>query len=465
MPSPLTYQPRRSYKLLSLGCLLLALAVGHAFWPRSTDVLIPVCNGGDKYGYINDKGQLVHPFQWESVNRFGKSGLAGVTMETPNGKRWGAIDRQGHLVIPYVWEKGGGFLDSGYAMTVMNQKWGLIDQHNAVVVPHEWDFIEPIWTKTDIDFLDDHGWAKVRKGIGKFNDPDSQKIGWVDRNGKIVIPVEYHEAESFDEHGWAQVRRGKECGWINRQGKWVMPPEWDTCSSFDEHGWAAVSSNGKYGYVDRQGKMVLPLQWDSCWKFQPRGYAQVSMNKKNGLIDRAGKVIILLEWELCWLDDDGLVTVKKEGKIGRLDLQGKEQMPLQFNRLYKVTGSDYWQAQRDFIGLDGLVDGSGKVVIDFRWDSIYDLQARECTFIVCNGEAKFPFPDWVKDGLIKIYATFGKAWQPAKLCHVYDAQAHLIWRSDDWVNHIDYYLSALGICFVLLGLYRYLRYRKLPGAR
>ncbi|MFT3883398.1 MAG: WG repeat-containing protein [Gemmatales bacterium] len=290
MPPPATPHPRRPYKLLTLGCLLLALAAAHAYWPRSTDILIPVFNGSGKYGFINDKGQLVHSFQWEHVNRFSKSGLAGVTLETPEGKRWGAIDRQGKVVIPYVWEKGGGFLDSGYAMTVKNQKWGLINQQGTVVVPHEWDFIEPIRTKSGIDHLDSHGWAKVSRGRGTKDDP--QIMGWVDHNGKIVIPIEYREAESFDEQGWAKVKRGTESGWINRQGKWVMPPEWEACSSFDEYGWAAVFRNGKSGYIDRQGKIVLPLEWDYCWEFHPRGYAQVMKGKMRGLIDRTGKLII-----------------------------------------------------------------------------------------------------------------------------------------------------------------------------
>ena len=461
MPLPATHQPRRPYKLLTLGCLLLAIAAVHAYWPRSTDVLIPVFNGAGKYGYLNDKGQLVYPFQWEYAQRFGTASVAGVTIETAEGKRWGAINRQGHVVIPYVWSKGGGFLDSGYSSTMINQKWGLIDQHGTVVVPHEWDFIEPIRTKTGIDYLDSYGWVKVGRTTGNLRDRDADQIGWVDRQGKVVVPAEFNEAESFDEHGWANVKRGKESGWINRQGKWVMPPEWDACSGFDEQGWAVVYRNGQAGYVDRQGKVVLPLQWDHCWKFHPRGYAQVMKNKKYGLIDRTGKVIMPLEWERCWLDDDGMITDQKEGRVGRLDLQGKERIPLQFNQLHKVTGSDYWQAQRDFMGSYGLVDGSGKVVIDFRWDDITDIQDHDRTFFVCKGEAKFPFPDWVQESLIKIYARFGKAWQPSKLCHVYDAQAHLLWSSDDWLNYIDYYLTVAGICLLLLGLNRYRRYRKL----
>lgn len=462
MPPPIT-QPRRPYKLLTLGCLVLALTAAHAWWPRSSDILIPVFNGSGKYGYINDKEQLVHPFQWEYAQRFNKTGLAGVTIETVEGNRWGAIDRKGNLVIPYIWSKGGGFLDSGYSSTMLNQKWGLIDQQGSVAVPHEWDFIEPIRTKTGLDYFDEQGWAKVYREIGKPSGPDLQNIGWVDRHGKIVIPVEYQEAESFDNHGWACVRRGKECGWINRQGKWVMPPEWDGCSSFDEHGWAVVFRDEKSGYIDRQGKIVLPLQWDGCWEFRPQGYAQVMQNKKRGLIDRTGKVIIPLEWDICWLEGDGLVKVQKEGKTGCLDLQGKERIPLQFSQLHKLTGSDYWEAQPEFMGLHGLIDDSGKVILNFRWGDITDLNVGDRTFFVCEGEAKFPFPDWVQDGLIKIYAKFGKAWQPNKLCHVYDAHAHLLWSSDDWFNHLDYYLTALGICFVLLGLLKYRGYRKRYG--
>ena len=106
--------------------------------------------------------------------------------------------------------------------------------------------------------------------------------GYIDREGKEVIPLIYDGAFNFSE-GLARVAiedSGKEkCGYIDTTGKEVIPLIYDGAYSFSE-GLAMVGmedSEGdiKWGYIDMTGKemcirdrlMALPLS-ENPWLFQ-----------------------------------------------------------------------------------------------------------------------------------------------------------------------------------------------------
>lgn len=462
----LTKHRRSPSKLLIVGCLLLVFSLIYANWPWSREVLIPVKNAAGKYGYLNGNGKLVMPFQWFRATEFNQNGLAVVHVGDEKQKQWQAIDRNGKVVLTGPWTKGGSFSQSGVAITMLNNKWGLINEQGKVVVPHEWMFIEQLLTKTGFDYVDEMGWAQVTQG--ERNDYENYKTGWVDQQGKVVIPVEYDygHLEAFDDYGWANAKKGKQSGWIDRKGTWVMPPEWDGCSSFDEHGWAVVYKDKKSGYVDRQGKIVLPLKWDHCWKFHPSGFAQVGIKEKRGLINRDGNVVIPVEWEICWMEDNGLIRVKKDGKEGLITLNGQVIVPIEYYKLSRSYGTEFWEANKGWItsSMKGLFNDKGQCVLDFQWDDIDAVEDRTAgkLYYCCERDAVFPFPDWVQDWLIKLYAKFDKAWTPSKICHVYDSKLNLIWRSNDWKNHLEYYTGVLGVVCILLGLWRQWRSSK-PG--
>ena len=53
---------------------------------------------------------------------------------------------------------------------------------------------------------------------------------------------------------------GMEVGWIDHTGKVVIAMDWDNANEFDSHGMAAVRKNGKWGWIDESGEVVLPLK-------------------------------------------------------------------------------------------------------------------------------------------------------------------------------------------------------------
>ncbi len=95
------------------------------------------------------------------------------------------------------------------------------------------------------------------------------KRGFIDKSGKIVIPLEYDYAYSFSE-GLAAVAEynGKKLkyGYIDQDGEVSIPFEYDLALPFSD-GLAAVAkeNNGdwKWGFISKSGKVVVSLKYDN----------------------------------------------------------------------------------------------------------------------------------------------------------------------------------------------------------
>lgn len=108
-------------------------ARAHSFKEGIAAVAIHNESGKLKWGYINTKGEVIIPFEYDGgndANEFGKmedvgdfsEGLAYVCR---NGK-WGYIDKQGTVVIPIKYDIVSNFSE-GYAQVILNGKCGYID--------------------------------------------------------------------------------------------------------------------------------------------------------------------------------------------------------------------------------------------------------------------------------------------------------------------------------------------------
>jgi len=76
------------------------------------------------------------------------------------------------------------------------------------------------------------------------------KWGYCDWNKKIIIPIQYDDAELFSE-GLAAVEINDKCGFIDTKGNMVIPAVYELAFDFRE-GLACVEINGKCGYIDKR---------------------------------------------------------------------------------------------------------------------------------------------------------------------------------------------------------------------
>lgn len=246
------------------------------------------------------------------------------------------------------------------------------------------------------------------------------KYGYMDSNGKTVIPAQYTLAFPFND-GLASVVTKDGMAFLNSKGEIVVKPDVDSTIRFSED-LALVYKDGKYGYIDKQGKVVIPLQYASARDFS-QGYAIVSLNSplaenfngstQTGVIDKNNHIVIAMKYDMIddyydgktgflvtnWLHEPTRLSQEKgEGRayaIGFVDMTGKEIIPLAeqnisfsyelgagfvcktdnqchyFNAKGKMSSDTYEKAQGFFEGLAvikrngrfGYLDPTGKEVI------------------------------------------------------------------------------------------------------
>jgi WG containing repeat len=167
--------------------------------------LLPIVQNG-KWGYIDRTGKLTISAQFEEAGPFSE-GLAAVEV----GGKWSYIDRTGKLAVKPQFSYAREFID-GLAMTTGN----FIDRTGKLLTPNGFDSVDEF----------SEGLARVgnnkRGSTSKF--PNNH--GYIDRTGKLVIPIRFGQMAGSFHDGRARVDLPNEKYW-------------------------------KYGYIDTTGKMEI----------------------------------------------------------------------------------------------------------------------------------------------------------------------------------------------------------------
>lgn len=205
-------------------------------------------NSGDKYGFIDEKGNEVIPIRYEadlphySDKNIGddfKDGLARVKL---NGK-WGFIDKDGKEIIPAIYDEAG-YFENGLAQ-VRKIREGALPSESCGLINREGKVVLPLIYANILDLKD-----------GFMVAQDNLNMGLVDKEGKLLTEMKYKTINEFVE-GFAKVSIWKTVGFINRDGKEVVLPKYVSATDF-HNGFARVAYQiGEIkwleGYVDSNG--------------------------------------------------------------------------------------------------------------------------------------------------------------------------------------------------------------------
>lgn len=214
--------------------------------------------------------------------------------------------------------------------------------------------------------LKEDGLAEVQRGSLGY-----ENYGYIDKTGKVVIPVQYDRAFRSGNHNTIIVRKDKKWGILDKTGAIIVPLQYDKISGIGDE-MMAVEKDNKAGFMDKTGHIVIPLQYDGVYNFAD-GLALVSKNGKFGFIDETGTVIIPLRYTYKY----GMTTkFEKEqifAKVSRYDnwlyasRYGKEYTSvgeLKENRAY------VFQSYADEPTKAGFVDKTGKEVIPLIYQDV-----------------------------------------------------------------------------------------------
>ena len=144
-----------------------------------------------------------------------------------------------------------------------------------------------------------------------------ETLYYLDTQGNKVITLsgeDYSLCYPFNE-GLACVRDAKteKYGYINREGELVIPCEYDTHGSCN-NGLINVSKDGKYGYINIDNEVVIPLEYDEVYSAGD-GLMTVNADGKYGLIDRGNNVVLPFEYDDLSVYTNGVAYAVKDGYV------------------------------------------------------------------------------------------------------------------------------------------------------
>lgn len=111
------------------------------------------------------------------------------------------------------------------------------------------------------------------------------KWGVADNTGKVIVEPQYY-AVDFCSDGLIKVDYDG-YGYIDKTGKVVIPLIYDYALNFKE-GLAGVEKDGKMGFIDKTGKTVIPFLYDKihhiyggdCFAYVELDYCDFYIDKK-----------------------------------------------------------------------------------------------------------------------------------------------------------------------------------------
>lgn len=236
-----------------------------------------VVSENGKPQFIDKKGNII--FTATNAEQCGvfSEGLVSVKV----GEKWGYLNKKGEMAITPQFDYVSPFNEGLAAVAVHNKEKdevliGYIDTDGKVVINYQFKM-----SYGDIsNHLFSNGLALVFNG---------KSYGYIDKKGNYIINPQFDVATNFRE-GYAIIRQGDMQGYINKDGKIVINPQFIEAGYFYSGVAPVASSNGKYGYIDENAKYIINPQFDQASPFFG-SIAFVLSSDKWGIIDKEGKYI------------------------------------------------------------------------------------------------------------------------------------------------------------------------------
>jgi hypothetical protein len=237
-------------------------------------------------------------------------------------------------------------------------KIGFIDREGHVVV-------EPAY-----DIAGKFGAAGLAP-VALATDPYHPTWGYIDSKGKIVVKLKYLAASEFGNNGLAVVvDSDMQLQLVALNGR---PIESSKISGFKAYpgflapgeplefsgGLLAAWIENRWGYLNESGVWQVKPQFEAAQKFSTTGFAAVEQDEKWGYIDRRGKWLSIPQFdEATQFSSFGFAAVRKGKLWGYIDNKGRIAIQPSFDFAGPFTADGLAIAAHD--GKKGFIDAQGR---------------------------------------------------------------------------------------------------------
>ena len=289
--SPQSNESQKMYGVINSEKKIVVPMLYKSIYATSEKGIFIIKDGADNVGLFSvPANKIIIEPQYFEIEGFNE-GVAVVKKKKPDyGFLWGAVDGNGTIVIPVEYDYLG-VLKEGLINFKKDGKMGFLDKNNKIVIPAMY-----------------FNFSAFSDGLAAVKISETGKYGFIDKNNNLVIAAEYEDANPFYK-GFTSVAKKKEYTtgsagkgtvtvpgqWIviDKTGKVIQQRSFDKVSPLNGGGLFIIESNGKKGTMNTQGMPILPMEYTDV-SIDKSGYTVFKNidTKKYGMMNNTGSIIV-----------------------------------------------------------------------------------------------------------------------------------------------------------------------------
>ncbi len=185
------------------------------------------------------------------------------------------------------------------------------------------------------------------------------------KNGKAFIPQD-------DKNGYG----ARICINTNGEKLFELPDKDMIVNEFEPEDVAFVmGANGLYALLNNKGQFLTDFVYNGIYSGSEEGFFEVKRNGKHGHIDINGKEIIPCMYDDGCYFSEGVAAEYLNGKCGMVDCFNHTVIPFEYEEIC-ICKNNLINAKKN--GKYGLINKFNEVIVDFKFDEIDCWQTREC---------------------------------------------------------------------------------------
>lgn len=337
--------------------------------------------------------------------------------------KWGFIDEKGELVIPVIYSEVGYFKPNGLCYVMKNGKSGFINKKGVDIIPI-------IYEDVNSEQLDD---IVILKKNGKWAFFNSQGKQLSDFIYSDIFRTDYYDfskesersCSTFFKNGAVLVLKDKKYEFLNEK---IEPAfannKFDSATVFDAFQNSIVKRNGKYGIIKPNGEFRAPLEYDFIEPYDTHHgkYSEYYNARKGKTFEIYNKNLKKIGEALKPIYNDfsisnpTVIYKNLKEKYGVVDWEGNILIPFEYDELFKIDGIPFLLVKKG--NFYGVISSSGQTKIPVKYkeigevyDKFDDKRERDRLLFVVDGKIVNINNETVIDGydsIIPIYYNHNK---------------------------------------------------------
>jgi hypothetical protein len=194
--------------------------------------------------------------------------------------------------------------------------------------------------------------------------------GFVDRTGRFVKRIQYHEALDYSEGMAAVYIKANECGYIGTHGKIIIPPAYIRCQSF-KHGRAVVAGRSGAGIIARDGSWVIEPSYNDLRIFN-RGKFISNTEKGYEILDSKEMTVAKLNAkQIDVVSENRAIVFYNDGGTGIINAKGSVIARYHYNFIGRCA-ENMCGYNEDLFGetLWGYMKYSGEIMVPAKYETV-----------------------------------------------------------------------------------------------